>query len=428
MTTALAERAAPLRPVARDFLLLSGSQALLKLLAFAFGIYAVRSLGAADYGRYSAALAFAGLFAAATGPGAASFGTREMARDLAAVGRLVPDVAALRAGLALALVPLLTLGAWSLDRPPAAIAAITLAGLGLPLHALVATFDSALVARGRAQAAAACAALRQVLFVALGLGALVAGGGVLALLAAAQLAVSARALAALLAVRRLPGVTLARPSPARFGELLRRLWPFGVEGASDLLGLHAPLALLALLASEEVTGHYGAAFALVLVLAPFAQSLGTALTPRLSAPGGRALLPGLTGSALRLTLLLGLPAAALLAWAAGPLATAVYGSAFAASAPALRVLAWSVPLTFAAEALRAALLALQLERVAARAAFTGTLAALALTLLLAPAHGAAGAALACVGTRLVSLTFFVHALLRALPRAEARQALGCARA
>lgn len=102
-----------LRPLARDFFWLAGSQALLKLLALAFGIFAVRCLGAADYGRYAAALAFAGLFAVATGPGAASFGTREMARDAALVGALVPDVAALRGLLATGVVPLLALVAWA---------------------------------------------------------------------------------------------------------------------------------------------------------------------------------------------------------------------------------------------------------------------------------------------------------------------------
>ncbi len=417
-----------LRPLARDFFWLAGSQVLLKLLAFAFGVWAVRRLGAVEYGRYAAALAFAGLFAVATGPGAASFGTREMARDASLVGALVPDVAALRGLLAACVVPLLALVAWATGRAPEAVAAIVLAGVGLPLQTLVATFDSALLARGRARAAAACAALRQALFVGLGAAALLAGGRVLALLAASHAAVVARALLALVLLRRIPGVKLTRPAPARWPALLRRLWPFGVEGASDLLGLHAPLALLSLVASEETTGHYAAAFALVLATTPFAQSLGTALTPRLSAPGGRALLPGLTGTALRLTLGLGVPVAALLAGLADVLTAHVYGPAFAPAAPALRVLAFMLPLTFAAEALRAALLALHLERVAARAAVAGTLVALALTLLLGGTHGASGAAWACLALRLVSVVIFVQALLHALPWPEARQALGWSRA
>ncbi len=417
-----------LRPLARDFFWLAGSQVLLKLLALAFGIFAVRCLGAADYGRYAAALAFAGLFAVATGPGAASFGTREMARDAALVGALVPDVAALRGLLATGVVPLLALVAWATGRAPEAIAAIVLAGLGLPLQTLVATFDSALVARGQARAAAACAGLRQALFVGLGSVALLTGGRVLALLAVSHAAVVARALVALVLLRRMPGVKLMRPDPARWPALLRRLWPFGVEGASDLLGLHAPLALLSLVASEETTGHYAAAFALVLAITPFAQSLGTALTPRLSAPGGRALLPGLTGAALRLTLGLGLPSAALLMGLADSVTTLVYGAAFAPAAPALRVLALTLPLSFAAETLRAALLALRLERLAARAAVAGALVALALTWLLGGAYGARGAAWAAVALRLVSVVAFVHALLRVLPPHEARQALGWSRA
>lgn len=420
--------ASALRPVARDFAFLAGSQALLKVAALLFGVFVVRSLGAAEFGRYAAALAFAGLFALATGPGAQSFGTREMARDPASIARLVPDIAALRFVLAIVIVPLLALAAWALGRAPEAVVAVAVAGLGLPLHALTATFDSALVARGEVRRAAAWATLRQALFVAFGTAALLLGGGSVALLAAGHAAVLARALLALGSVRRLSGVRLARPAPRGWPALLRRLWPFSLEGVSDQAGLHAPIALLALVADEAATGQYAAAFALVLAAQPFAQSLGTALTPRLSAPAGRELLPRATGTAVRTALLAGFPVALLVGALAERLLAWAYGAAFAPAAPALRVLVWALPLMFAGEALRAALLALQHERALARAAVLGTLAALGLTPLLAATWGGTGAAGAFLALRAIVFSVSAIALVRALPAAEARQALGLTRA
>jgi O-antigen/teichoic acid export membrane protein len=415
---------ATLRPFARDLAWLGGSQALLKALALLFSLFLARTLGAEELGRYAAALAFAGLFGVASGPGAASFGTREMARDPQAVSRLVPDIALLRTSLALLAVPALASAAWGLGRPPEAVTAVTVAGLGLPLHALVATFDSALVARGLTRRAALWAALRQAVFMVVGGAALVAGGRSLALLVAGHVAVAVRALGALFSLRRLPGVRLARPAPSGFPALLRRLLPFSLEGVADQVGLHAPVAVLALASGESATGLFAAAFALVLTAQPFAQGLGTALTPRLTAPGGRALLAPATGAAVRLTLGLGLPLSAVGALGATELLRLAYGAAFVPAAPALRFLLPALPALFAGEALRAALLSLGRERALARGATAGALAALLLTALLSPTWGASGAAAAFLSLRLIVLASNAIALARALPRGEAWLALG----
>jgi O-antigen/teichoic acid export membrane protein len=419
---------AALRAAARDFGWLAGGQVALKLLAFGFGVWVVRALGAAEFGRYSAALAFAGLFAVATGPGAATFGTREMASDPGAARRLLADIAGLRVTLSLAVVPLLALAAWALGRPPEALAAVALAGCALPLYALVATLDSALVAHGRVALASFCAAARQVLFVLFGVVALAAGGGAVALLAAANLALVARVLITWRALRRSLGLRLARPAPAGWPALARRMLPFGVEGMADLAGLHVPMVVLSLLASEAVVGYYGAAFNLALVALPFAQGVGTALAPRLASAEGRALVPRAVGTALRLTLALGVPAAAALALWAGLVVRLLYGAAFAPAAASLRVLAWALPAMFAWEALRAGVIALRLEATAARAAVASAVVAALVAAGLAPLLGAAGAACAFLSLRVASVAQLGVALWRALPPTAARQALGLGRA
>lgn len=418
---------AAMRAMALDFGWLSVGQFGIKLIAFAFGVWVVRALGAAEFGRFSAALAFAGLFGIATGPGAATFGTREMATDPTAAGRLLSDIAGLRATLGLFVVPLLPLVAWLLGRPGETLPAVTLAGLSLPFYAVVGTLDSALVAQRRVALASSCAALRQVLFAAFGGVALLMGGGAIALLVAANLALVVRVLVTWIVLRRELPVRLERPDPARWPAMARRMLPFSVEGMAELAGLHVPMVVLSLVAPETVTGHYGAGFSLMLVVLPFAQGVGTVLAPRLSTPSGRSLVPGAVGTALRLTLAFAVPAAAALTLSAGGVMGALFGAAFVPGAPALRILAWALPAMFAWEALRAGVMAMRLEARAARSALASLALAALVVATLAPIWGASGAAVAFLTLRLASVGQFATALHRALPAGEARQMLGLPR-
>jgi O-antigen/teichoic acid export membrane protein len=416
--------AAALRAAGRGFRATATSQGAIKLAALAFGIWVARQLGASELGRYSAALAFAGLFGVATGPGAASFGSREMAADRRALGRLVADIAALRLSLAMGVVPLVTLVAWGLGRRGDALVAVGVAALGLPLYALANTLDAALVSQGRLDLASACAAARQSLFIVFGSLALLFGGKGVALLLAAHLAGAARAAITFFALRRATGVRLERPRPRRWAGLARRGLPFGVEAVADVAGLHLPMIGLALCASDAVAGFFGAAFNLVLAALPLAQGAGAALVPALNAPGGRDLLPRITGTAVRWALALGLAAALLVSALAGPLVAQFYGAAYAPAAGPLRILAWALPLMLVWEVLRAAALALRREAAAGRVAVRALLLEALAVATLAPVLGATGAALAFVALRLASVAGLAFLLARSLSAGEARLSFG----
>jgi O-antigen/teichoic acid export membrane protein len=416
--------AAALRAVGRGFRSTATSQGAVKLAGLAFGIWVARQLGASELGRYSAALAFAGLFGVATGPGAASFGSREMAADRSALGRLVADIAALRLALAIGIVPVVALAAWGLGRHGDGLVAVAVAALGLPLYALANTLDAALVSQGRLDLASGCAAARQALFIVLGTLALFSGGGPVALLMAAHLASAGRAAITFLALRRATGARLERPRPRRWPGLARRGLPFGVEAVADVAALHLPMVGLALCASDAVVGFFGAAFNLVLAALPLAQGAGAALVPALNAPGGREMLPRITGTAVRWALALGLAAALAVSALAGPLVAHLYGPAYAAAAGPLRVLAWALPLMLVWEVLRAAALALRREAAAGRVAVRALLLEALAVATLAPVLGATGAALAFVALRLASVGGLAFLLARSLSAGEARLSFG----
>ena len=416
--------AVALRAAGRGFRATATSQGVIKLAALAFGIWVARQLGASELGRYSAALAFAGLFGVATGPGAASFGSREMAADRRALGRLVADIAALRLALAIGIVPLVALAAWGLGRRGDALVAVAVAALGLPLYVLANTLDAALVSQGRLDLASACAAARQALFIVFGAVALLFGGRAVALLLAAHLAGAARAVITFLALRRATGARLERPQPRRWPDLARRGLPFGVEAVADVAGLHLPMIGLTLCADDAVLGFFGAAFNLILAALPLAQGAGAALVPALNAPGARELLPRITGTAVRWAVASGLVAALLVGALAGPLVTQFYGPDYAPAAGPLRVLAWALPLMLMWEVVRAAALALRREAAAGRVAVRALLLEALAVATLAPVLGATGAALSFVVLRLASVAGLSFLLVRSLSAGEARLSFG----
>ena len=401
-------------------------QASLRLAGAVLGVAAARLLGAEELGRYATALALAGVLGLASGPGAGTFGLREMSADPEATRRLVPDLGALRVLLASALVPLAPALAALMGAPPAGILAAAVAALGLPLHVLVATLDSALLARGRAGLVSAAAVARSVAFLALGGGVLALGRGALALLWATNLSLLVRTAVGWRALRALQPGPWERPSPARWPALARRGLAFGVEGSADVVGLQAPTVLLALLAPVHTVGQFAAAFGLVTAALPIAQGVGHSLTPLLGGVEGRRGLPALTGRALRLALGLGSLAALAGVLVAGPLVGLLFGGAYVEAVPALRALACAAPLMLAWEVLRSAALSLGLERSAARAALVSAGLAVATTLALVPSLGALAPALAFGAMRACGLLLLALALRQALPRSEARAALGLA--
>ncbi|HEX5164081.1 MAG TPA: oligosaccharide flippase family protein, partial [Thermomicrobiales bacterium] len=98
--------------VARNSLFSVAGQIALKLLSFAFVILVVRQLGETDYGRYSAALAFVGIFSVFADMGVASYAVREIARSRDRAPSLLVNMAVIRVGLAVLVIACTVGGAW----------------------------------------------------------------------------------------------------------------------------------------------------------------------------------------------------------------------------------------------------------------------------------------------------------------------------
>ncbi len=216
-------------------------------------------------------------------------------------------------------------------------------------------------------------------------------------LAARGLESLAWALAASPAPAILMGAALLRA--ARFGAaptpralaVLRQALPLAINGGLSLLGLRVEVLALTFLAGERATGLFAAALKVVdsLILVPAAITAGA--------------MPGLTREALKgegpvrqrtaqTLALLGVPAALGLLLLAPQIVGLLYGSAYAASAEPLRLLAPSLVAIFLNNVMLNALLALGKAPLLPRLTALRVAFAIGFALAFVPRFGIAGAA------------------------------------
>lgn len=351
-----------------------GSQGLVMLLA----ILIARRLGEAGLGQYAflTSLVFLGNLGS-------TFGTdmliiREVAarRDFA----LLPAALYVQLGLAVPLIGLAFLFAPALpNQSPEAVPALQWYSLALVPLAFYSMFSSALRGIERMDVFTWLNLASAAILLGLGAAFIRPGSGALQLalvLLAAQCA--AAVLAGWLCRRYLP-----RPLPlssdwTAVRGVLRRGAPIAVLGILGALYQRSAIYLLAGLQGAALTGLFSAALRIVEAAKIGHVAVLSALFPAMSqAAGNRAARRGFAGWLAGLLALAALLGAGLYA-AAGPLLQLLYGGEFAASAPALRWLAWMLAPMTVSHYLSLRLLAAARERAIALALAAGTLALVAL--------------------------------------------------
>jgi O-antigen/teichoic acid export membrane protein len=359
-----------------------------------------RHLGTDDYGRFQTVVALAALVAALTDLGVTTLGLREYSQRAGAEREaFLRALLALRlllsgAGLVATLVAAVALGYDDTMLAGAALQAVAIVFTGLAT-----TLGVPLGAELRLGAVTALDVARQ---------AATTAGYVVLVVAGAALGaffVVAPVVAVLVLAATIPLVRSRFPLRPRWrAETLRRFLgaalSFGVATATGQAYIYAALILCGLVADAHQTGLFAASFRVYIIVATIPGILVTGVFPLLA----RAAAEGDTSERLRrqveplvvITAALGGAAALACALGAPAILAIVAGPEFDGAIPVLRVQGVALGLTFVIAALGFTLLA----RHAHRAIVVGNLLALAVSattvLLLAPGHGARGAAWATV--------------------------------
>lgn len=384
------------------------------LISVGSAIIVLRYLSVADFGRYTQVIALVTIVAGLADAGMTTLGVREYSvRDGAVADALVRNLLGIRLVLAIVGIAIALAFALAAGYSAAMLTGIALAGVALVFQVAQGTIGVPLQAGLRLGWVTALDLLRQG-GTALALVAGAIGGAGFAILLAAPLPV-AIALVLLTA-------WLVRGRAARAPAFDRATWrwllaltlPFAAANAVGVIYGYVTIVLMSLVATEQETGIFGAAFRVFAVIVAIPGLLVTTAFPVLARAarddGDRH--DYAVQRLFDVCLILGLGVALVTVVVAPTLIEVVAGSKYEGSVAVLRIQGIAMLASFFVALGGFALLSLRRHRALLLANGAALVAASALTLALAPEHGAVGAAYANLGGEVVLVAGYFLALRR----------------
>jgi len=387
----------------------AGAEVLGKLLALALFAVLARETGEDGLGAFVFAMAYLQLATVPVDLGYDRWLVRRLAENPGAEKALLGDVLGLKLATAVPVFAAASLIVWGADSRDVVLALAP----GMALESLGRSVIAVFTVRERPGATAASLLVQRVASAGIGITALAAGAGVVTVAGA----YSVGALLGLIAALALLGGAPGRPRTARWREHIRAAAPFSIQELFTVAMFRLDVVLLALLATQAVVGRYGAAYRLFDATLFVSIALAATYSPMFTYLGAGEARAAFHRS-LRAALVLLVPVAIVFAVFAEPLCRLIFGDGFADAAPALRILAPSVPLL--------GVVTLSVAVYVARAdpapmvRVTGVAAAVNLVanLVLIPPLEEEGAALAMLLTELVYCALAVHLAHHLLDRAR----------
>jgi O-antigen/teichoic acid export membrane protein len=382
--------------------LTAGSAALLLALLMVAG----RFLSAADYGRFSWALALTTIIETLMDLGLGHVTVRTVARDKTTADRFFRHVLGLKLVWVAIGLALIAIVAPILKTDPDIIKLCYVMGVSSAIRSYLLTARGLFQGLGRFDLEALTVVSDRLLLLAAGSAALWAGHGVFGL-AVAFVAVRVTMLVAVLILLRAV-IGSVRPTFDRvtWRDLQSAALPLGLFMIALNTYAYVDTVILGLMRSDAEVGWYAASYRVYEGLTYAPSVLAAVLTPRLSylfvhdRPAHRGLLRRVLGASLALGVMLG--ACAL--WAATPVVLTLFGSGYAPAASPLQILAGGALFVFATWILHAAAISTNLDRRLLITTAIGLATNIVLNLALIPRWGIRGAAWATVIAEALTVT------------------------
>jgi O-antigen/teichoic acid export membrane protein len=379
----------------------------------------VRHLGVVDFGRYTLVLSIIAMVQGLTEGGLQAIGVREYSvlgqaeRDLMMRRLLALRVLATGGGVGLALA---FCGIAGYDSE--IVLGTLVAGIGLLLLVLFNLLSVPLAANLRFGWITLADLGRQALATVLIIALVVAGAGLVPLLAVQIPASLLAAVVALVLVRRMTSL-VPTFDPAAWWSLLRDTLPYAIAIAVAALYFRVTIVIMSLVASDEATGYFATSYRIIEVLFGIPLLLVASAFPILSraARDDSARLRYASQRTLDLMLMLGVWISLMVAIASNFIIVLIAGHDFDPAGETLRIQAVTVACTFVSVTCSFILLSLRRHRALLFGSIVPLACGVTATLLLAPDHGANGAAVATV---LAEIALAVTQLILTIGHAHGR--------
>ena len=406
------------RLMARGSAALAVAQTAARALAFGFVIVATHELAPNEFGRYSIVAALVLLVGIVADSGTTIAITKHVSThpedsDGLLSGTALMSVALGIAGYAAAMGFVIVAG-----YPQVTVVDMAIVGLGLPFDAVLTSVIGALDGRGRIVERA---------WISAGRVSLVAVGGALALLFGSGVRGPMVAIAATPPILLLATIPLARRwrvwwsrprvDASRSRRLLIAAFPFAVVGVINVLILRFDVILVSLLTTRTETALYDLATRSIEGVAYLGAVIGVPLMVVLSrrlAAGDRIGSQKAFTDACRVSWLLGLGIAAVVAGTSQPIVHTFFGSAYDDAVIPLALLASQLPLLFITALQGTVLAAGTDERGLVWVSVLVGSATLLLDLAIVPIFEANGAAAVMIAIRVIAFLAFIYRMRRTM--------------
>ena len=387
---------------------------LLSLLSFAL---ITRHLGVERFGDYQTALSVITVVSAITDAGMATLAVREYATlDGATRDRLMRNLLGARIGLTAAGIVAAVAFAVAAGFDGALVAGTALAGVGIGFNVVQSMLAVPLAVHLQVTTQTLLELARQVVLVAVLVLCVLAGAGVLPLLAAT---IPAGIFGVLVTARLVRGRIPLRPAlhADEWPRLLKLTVPVALTLATGTLYVYLAQVVTDLVATERESGYFAASFRVFLVVAAVPGLVVSTAFPLLTrAARDDEVRLAYALDRLFATTVVGGGVVGLALFVGAPVALdVVAGPGFAGAIPALRLQAWALLASFVLAPAAFALLSLRLHRQIAAANLLALATSAVLTLLLAPEEGATGAGVATLVGESVLMLTTLALLLQARP-------------
>lgn len=401
--------------VVRGGALRTGSFLAANLLAAAGAVVVLRYLGVDEFGRYATVISLVAIVQGFTDAGLTVTGTREMSLAPGPDDRreLLRHILAIRLVLTGAGVLFAVAFAAIAGFGAQLVAGTAVAGAGILIASVASALLLPLAVELRNGVIAAAEVVRQGSMVLAWLVAAVAGASLIWFFAAQV--VAGLALLALVPIV-LRGQVSYRPawSADRIRALVAVGLPIAVGAALTIMYFKVLVILMSLLGSEEDTGLYATAARIFELVAGLPGVLAIVALPVLTvaATSNKDRLDYVMQMMTEVAFLGGVLIALVLAIAAEPILLVLGGEQYVGAAPVLRIQCVAIVSLFVASALSPSVVAMGRQQQGAAAVGLGVLVVLGLGLVLIPAWGPEGAAVALVVADLVLLSC-IYLIVRA---------------
>lgn len=371
-----------------------------------------RTLGAADFGLFTFAFSFGGLFAMLARFGLDWLVTREVARDYEGTGSYLGSVLVIETALSTIAMVLMLAIPLAFGYQPSRIPIVAIAGAIMLLDSSIRLIASFFRAYHRMEYEALVRTFLRVLNVSISLAVLCLGYSVMALVVA-QLAVFALALSlSLFIVRRKiakPVFTL-RWHP--YLVLLKAAVPFALSMVFVTIYERTGIILLSLLRGDEVTGWYSGAGTFVRIFDFIPVAFMGALFPAMAQLGrsSQEAWHNAYRRSMKYLLVIALPIAMGLAMRSSQFVRLLLGQQYSHSANILSIVAWVLVISFMNHGAWNALISIDREKTYLRVVGLAAALNVAANCLLIPLLGPYGAAIAKVLTECMVLASQFYAL------------------